>query len=152
MAEERSAGRNRRSRRRYFQPKKDKGATPPGPGEPARPVEQKAPPPKARKARRRARSRQRLQEETRAASLEPDVAYVAPKTVYIYECSIHPELRDAYEFRPEHFSKIGRTLNDYQIDLIKLFPDDAVDADGMPIMVNMLPEPVFNWEDWEEEN
>ena len=151
MGEERSAGRNRRSRRRYFQPKKDKGPGAP-PNEPARPVENKAPAPKARKARRRARSRQRFQEETRAASLEPDVAYVPPKTVFIYECSIHPELRDAYEFRPEHFSKVGRTLDDYQIDLSKLFPENAIDADGMPVMVNMLSKPDFNWDEWEEEN
>ena len=83
--------------------------------------------------------------------MEPDIAYVPPKAVYVYEHSAHPELRDAYEFHPEHFSKVGRTLDDYQIDLSKLFPAGEVNSDGTPVLINMLPAPQFNWEGWEEE-
>jgi hypothetical protein len=63
---------------------------------------------------------------------------------------VHPELRDAYEFRPDHFSKIGRTLGDYEIDLSKLFPGDTA-GDGTPVMNNLLPKPQYDWSGWEEE-
>ena len=102
----------------------------------------------ARKARRRARSRQRY-DDNRAANLEAEVAYVAPQSVYIYEHSVHPELRDSYEFRPDHFSKVGRTLADYQLDLSKLFPGDIAD-DGTPVLTNMLPKPQYDWTGWED--
>jgi hypothetical protein len=101
----------------------------------------------ARKARRRARSRQRY-DDNRAANLEAEVAYVAPQSVYIYEHSVHPELRDSYEFRPDHFSKVGRTLADYQLDLSKLFPGDIAD-DGTPVLTNMLPKPQYDWAEWD---
>lgn len=103
---------------------------------------------KRRDARRRARSRQRY-DDTRAANLEAEVAYTAPQSVYIYEHSAHPELRDSYEFRPDHFSKVGRTLDDYQIDLSKLFPGEIAE-DGTPVFANMLPKPQFDWTGWED--
>ena len=163
MTEERSGGRSRKGRRRYFQPKKE-GKAPGQGGQGAqggqgrqagqphggqRPPDNRAPANKARKARRRARSRQRL-DDNRTVNLEAEVAYVAPQSVYIYEHSVHPELRDAYEFRPEHFSKVGRTLADYQLDLSKLFPGEVA-ADGAPVMNNLLPKPEFDWSGWEEE-
>ncbi len=77
------------------------------------------------------------------------MAYVAPQSVYIYEHSVHPELRDSYEFRPDHFSKVGRTLADYDLDLSKLFPGTIAD-DGTPVLTNMLPKPQFDWSTWEE--
>lgn len=171
MTEERGGGRGRKGKRRYFQPKKENKATGQG-GQPQpgnqggqsqggqpqgnqshggqRPVDNKAPANKARKARRRARSRQRY-DDNRSVNLEAEVAYIAPKSVYVYEHSVHPELRDAYEFRPDHFSKVGRTLADYQIDLSKLFPGELA-GDGTPVMNNMLPAPEFDWSGWEEEN
>jgi len=164
MTEERSGGRGRKGKRRYFQPKKEGKA--PGQsgqggqggqggqaGQPhggQRAPDNRAPANKARKARRRARSRQRF-DDNRAVNLEAEVAYVAPQSVYVYEHSVHPELRDSYEFRPDHFSKVGRTLADYQIDLSKLFPGDVA-ADGTPVMDNMLPKPEFDWSGWEEED
>jgi len=152
MAEEHSSGRGRRGRRRYFQPRKEKNGAPATGVDASRPTEEKAPANKVRKARRRSRSRQRFAEEARSPVVEMDVAYVAPKSVYVYEHSAHPELRDAaYEFRPDHFSKVGHKLDDYQIDLSKLFPAGAVNADGTPVLVNMLPTPQFDWADWEEE-
>lgn len=181
MSEERGGGRGRKGKRRYFQPKKEnkpggQGGQAPTGGQSGqaqggqaqggqaqgghsyggqRPVDNKspankAPANKARKARRRARSRQRV-DDNRSISLEAEVAYVAPKSVYVYEHSVHPELRDAYEFRPDHFSKVGRTLADYQIDLSKLFPGNMA-GDGTPVMNNMLPTPEFDWSGWEEED
>ena len=92
MTEERGGNRNRKGRRRYFQPKKDgkpQGQSgqsgPPGQaGRSQRGQENRPPVAKARKARRRARSRQRY-DENRVADLEAEVAYVAPQAVYIYE-------------------------------------------------------------------
>lgn len=168
MTEERGGGRGRKGKRRYFQPKKENKpgaqggqAQPGGQGGQShagqqhagqRPVDNKSPSNKApaRKARRRARSRQRV-DDNRSISMEAEVAYVAPKSVYVYEHSVHPELRDAYEFRPDHFSKVGRTLADYQIDLSKLFPGDMA-GDGTPVMNNMLSTPEFDWSGWEEED
>lgn len=177
MSEERTSSgsgssdnRGRKGRRRYFQPKKEGKAGQPGPGGPGgnqggqapqgqrgenrggggKGAANQASANKARKARRRARSRQRY-DDNRTVNLEAEVAYVAPQAVYVYEHSAHPELRDAYEFRPDHFSKVGRTLNDYEIDLTKLFPGDMA-ADGTPVMNNMLPTPAFDWSEWEEEN
>jgi hypothetical protein len=154
MTEEKGGNRNRKGRRRYFQPKKD--GKPQGqaggavePGQPTRGQENRPPAAKARKARRRARSRQRY-DDNRTTNLEAEVAYVAPQSVYIYEHSVHPELRDSYEFRPDHFSRVGRTLADYQIDLSKLFPGDIA-TDGTPVLNNLLPTPQFDWSGWEDE-
>jgi hypothetical protein len=167
-------GPGRKGRRRYFQPKKDGRSQPQGGqggsqgtgqqsglsqraqenskrsgegrrGEGKRSDEARS---KRSDARRRARSRQRY-DDNRAANLEAEVAYIAPQSVYIYEHTVHPELRDSYEFRPDHFSKVGRTLADYQIDLSKLFPGDIAD-DGTPVLTNMLPKPEYDWTGWED--
>jgi hypothetical protein len=158
MTEEKGGNRNRKGRRRYFQPKKEgkpQGqpgqSGPPGQQSQSQRIQENRPPvAKARKARRRTRSRQRY-DDNRVTNLEAEVAYVAPQSVYIYEHSVHPELRDSYEFRPDHFSKVGRTMTDYQIDLSKLFPGDIAD-DGTPVLTNMLPMPKFDWSGWEEED
>ncbi len=154
MAEERSGGRGRR--RRYFRPKKQKDAgsnpdvvssklnNPPA-------AETRPGNPRNRKTRRRARSRQRPAEENRAQIVtEIDVAYVPPTAVFVYTHSANPDLRDTYEFRPEHFSSVGRRLEDYQIDISRLFLPDAVAADGTPVLAKLSP-PVYNWTEWEEE-
>ena len=130
MSEERGGGSGRKGKRRYFQSKKEnkpgaqggqsQGGQSQGgqsQGGQSRGGQQhgsqrfgdnkgpanKAPANKARKARRRARSRQRV-DDNRSINLEAEVAYLAPKSVYVYEHSVHPELRDAYECRTEHFS------------------------------------------------
>lgn len=139
----------RRSRRRFFRPKKETPGQAPAP-EPTRPPEPKQTAARQRKARRKVRSRQRLQEDVRTQNSETDVAYVAPRSVFIYTHSAHPEMRDSYEFRPEHFSSVGRRLDDYQIDISALFADDKQGADDLPV-IKSLPKPNFNWTDWEEE-
>lgn len=152
MAEERNSGRSRR--RRYFRPKKQKeGGTPPEtaskPG--AKAEEPRSGSTRSRKAKRRAHSRQRPAEETRTPGVtEADVAYVPPTSVFVYTHSANPDLRDSYEFRPEHFSSVGRRLEDYQIDISKLFQQDAFAADGTPVLAKLTP-PVYNWTEWEEE-
>ena len=154
MAEERSGGRGRR--RRYFRPKKQKDA---GSSPEVASSKPNSPPAadtrsgnqRNRKTRRRARSRQRPAEENRAQTVtEIDVAYVPPTAVFVYTHSANPDLRDTYEFRPEHFSSVGRRLEDYQIDIAKLFVADAIAADGTPVLAKLSP-PVYNWTEWEEE-
>jgi hypothetical protein len=152
MSDEKSnRGGSRRSRRRFFRPKQEN----PGQGQAPASESNRAPEAKQsstrqRKARRKAHSRQRPQEDVRAQAAEADVAYVAPKAVFIYTHSAHPEMRDSYEFRPDHFSSVGRRLDDYHMDISSLFAEDTVGADALPV-VKSLPKPDFNWTDWEEE-
>lgn len=154
MAEERGGGRGRR--RRYFRPKKQKDAGSSLDVASSKPNNPPAADPRSgnqrnRKTRRRARSRQRPAEENRAQIVtEIDVAYVPPTAVFVYTHSANPDLRDTYEFRPEHFSSVGRRLEDYQIDISKLFLQDAVAADGTPVLAKLSP-PAYNWTEWEEE-
>lgn len=151
MSEEKSnRGGSRRSKRRFFRPKNEDTPQAPAAPEANRPTEAKQNANRQRKARRKARSRQRPQDEMRGQSAEADVAYIAPKSVFIYTHSAHPEMRDSYEFRPDHFSSVGRRLDDYQIDISSLFAADASGADELPLM-RSLPKPDFNWTDWEEE-
>lgn len=144
MSEETSGRRDRRGRRRYFRPKK---------GEPApqsKPAESRPEAGKMRRARRRARSRQRMGEEAKVVSAEREEPYIAPAAVFIYTHTSDPEMREAYEFRPEHFSSVGRRLEDYQIDLATLLPDDKRGPDGLPLLATAMPKPDYNWDDWEE--
>lgn len=155
MGEERSSGKSKgKGRRRYFQPNRNKAASSPQPAtsranEPAKAGKDTGQN-RTRRSRRRARSRQRPAEDARTLVTEMDVDYVPPETVYVYTYSSNPELRDAYEFRPEHFSNVGRRLDDYDIDLSKLFQPGAVAPDGAPVLVETVAKPTYNWEDWEE--
>ncbi|MBE2237454.1 MAG: hypothetical protein IAE81_06690 [Caldilineaceae bacterium] len=150
MSDEKSERGSRRSRRRFFRPKKESSAQAPAP-EPNRPAEAKQGATRQRKARRKARSRQRPAEDPKSqAAAEAEVAYVAPQAVFIYTHSAHPEMRDSYEFRPDHFSTVGRRLDDYQIDISSLFSAEDTGPDELPVMKS-LSKPDFNWSDWEEE-
>lgn len=150
MSEEKSNRGSRRGKRRFFRPKKENAAPQTAP-EQNRPAEAKQSSTRQRKARRKARSRQRASEEMKAqVSAEADVEYVPPKAVFIFTHRAHPELRDSYEFRPDHFSKVGRRLDDYHIDLSVLFAEDKLGADNLPV-IKGLPKPDFDWSDWEEE-
>ncbi len=62
--------------------------------------------------------------DTVAPSSERETEYQPPTSVFIYTHIVRPS-SGAYEFRSEHFSKVGRTLDDYQIDIDPLFvPQD----------------------------
>lgn len=142
---------SRRSRRRFFRPQKDGTSQPSDLSAQQQAAGAKPPPQRQRKARRKARSRQRASEEARTQlAAEVDVEYVPPKSIFIYTHSAHPEMRDSYEFRPEHFSKVGRRIEDFQIDISSLFVTDVTDADSLPV-IKGLSKPNFNWTEWEEE-
>ncbi|MCS6827755.1 MAG: hypothetical protein NZ553_14165 [Caldilinea sp.] len=143
----------RRGRRRFFRPVKENATK--STTIPQSPIAQPSPgleaPARRRKARRKARSRQRITEEVRAPSgTETEIDYVPPLSVFIYTHTSHPEMRDSYEFRPEHFSKGGRRIEDFQIDISLLFVEGGEGADDAPLLKG-LPKPEFNWTDWEEE-
>lgn len=130
MAEDSSRGRNRR---RYFRRKggeKGQGASP------QQEIERATVPPvsvpdegpamerRARVSRRKRRGRNRksgdVRLETATVSSERDVEYRPPDSVLIYTHVVRPS-SGVYEFRGEHFSSVGRTLDDYQIDIDSLF-------------------------------
>jgi len=152
MSNDKSNRSSRRGRRRFFRPQKDGAPQQPAEAPASQPAANKQAPQRQRKAQRKARSRQRTADESRTQlTVEADVEYVSPKSVFIYTHSAHPEMRDSYEFRPEHFSKVGRRIEDFQIDISSLFVADATDADNLPVAKG-LPKPNFNWVDWEEES
>lgn len=129
----------RKGRRRYFRRKGDdaqaaepeREAAPPAriSGQPAR-GERNAPADKrARNNRRRRRNKgKRLGGETRplpAGDVVADVSYDPPESVYIYTHVVRPDARESYEFRSEHFSSVGRKLEEYDIDLSSLFDEEG---------------------------
>ncbi len=78
------------------------------------------------KRRRRPRSRQGGLPDPKVIAPPPvmEDSYVPPASVFIYTHVVRPEQRDSYEFRSEHFSKVSRQLEDFDIDLSILFPDE----------------------------
>ncbi len=138
-----AGGNDKGGRRRYFWRKK-RGQKPVG-NEPA-PKEQPAPAKqraalkannqekeKAERDQRTRRRRRRPRSRQNGAALEPKVIapptlieddYVPPKSIFIYTHVVRPDQRDSYEFRAEHFGKSGRRLEDFDIDLSILFPED----------------------------
>ena len=82
--------------------------------------------PRNKRRRRRPRSRQDILPEPKViAPVNPiEDNYVAPKSVFIYTHVVRPDQRDSYEFRADHFAKGGRRLEDFDIDLSIIFPED----------------------------
>lgn len=84
----------------------------------------------SRMTRRRKRARRRAAEAVTqptpptAESITNLSDYRPPEDVFIYTHITRPGSRDSYEFRAEHFSKVGRRLEDYAIDLSSLYPDE----------------------------
>lgn len=83
---------------------------------------------KAQRERRERRRRRKLQAKQQGAP-EPYVNLLAqdeelnrpsPRVV-VYTHVIRPDVRDSYEFRSEHFSKVTRRLEDFKIDLSPFF-------------------------------
>lgn len=84
--------------------------------------------PRLGRRRRRTRTRNNSPLTTRPEAPSQEVAdltdYRPPTSVFIYTHVSRPGSGwDTYEFRAEHFSKGGRALEDFEIDLSKLFPD-----------------------------
>jgi hypothetical protein len=78
-----------------------------------------------RRRRKRGGGRTEFDEDVVAVEPMPDLE-IEPKRVFVYTHVLRPALRDAYEYRSEHFSHTGRTLEDFHIDLsaILIYPDD----------------------------
>ncbi len=91
-------------------------------------------------ARRRRKSKGRRNGE---AGRDPvvvqaqEIDYVPPTSVYIYTHIVRPVTGAAYEFRSEHFSKVGRSLEDYGVDVSPLF-DEAARAAARPNMAEVF--------------
>jgi hypothetical protein len=136
MSNGKSSRNSRRGRRRFFRPAKEKVTQPPTLPQLASHQEAS---PRRRKARRA------------SAGTEAEVEYIPPLSVFIYTHTTHPEMRDSYEFRPEHFSRGGRRIEDFHIDISSLFVEDSGNAEDSTPLLKGLPKPKFNWADWEEE-
>lgn len=91
-----------------------------------------------RAGRRRRRTRSRAAgatpkvEQVTAESIVNLADYQPPTDVFIYTHITRPGSRDSYEFRAEHFSKVGRRLEDYNIDLSVLFAGRDPGEGGEP--------------------
>ncbi|MBX3012598.1 MAG: hypothetical protein KF832_13870 [Caldilineaceae bacterium] len=79
--------------------------------------------------RRRRRTRSERGDEmvvTQESALAPlEEAYIPPKSVFVYTYVLRPGVSSSHEFRPEHFSRVGRRLEDFEIDLSPLFPAEG---------------------------
>jgi hypothetical protein len=149
MAEAKSNNEQRGSgRRRYFR-RSSEGRSGNGntsstkPAPPAKKEKSPERPTSGRLGRRRRRTRSRNtttvtpQEVTTRESIVNLEDYKPPQGLFVYTHIARPGNRDSYEFRAEHFSKIGRRLEDYEIDLSKLFaeggllasPDDPAETE-----------------------
>jgi hypothetical protein len=53
---------------------------------------------------------------------------------FVYTHVIRPTVRDSFEFRSEHFSKVTRKLEDFHIDLSPLYPDGGDEIKGVAYM------------------
>jgi hypothetical protein len=91
-----------------------------------------------RRRRRRMRAKQRGQSETTTTS-EPaventlkDLPPLVPAFVYTHV--LRPSVRDTFEFRTEHFSKVTRKMEDFHIDLSPLYPDGGDEIKGVGYM------------------
>lgn len=135
------------NRRRYF--RRRKAAAPKAQEPAAKPAPRKATePPKGRMRtnaknesagknerdrrggrRRRRRSRSDRPEETlsvrESALTAIDQDYKPPKEVFVYTYVLRPGAPAGHEFRAEHFSRVGRRLEDFEIDLSPLFPAEG---------------------------
>jgi hypothetical protein len=88
-----------------------------------------------RRRRRRMRAKQRGQNETPAPVVE-DILKDLPPLVpaFVYTHVLRPSMRDSFEFRTEHFSKVTRKLEDFHIDLSPLYPDGGDEIKGVAYM------------------
>ncbi len=99
-----------------------------------------------KRRRRRPRSRQGVGPEPKVVVPVTPLAddYKAPASIFIYTHVVRPDQRDNYEFRADHFSKVSRRLEDFDLDLSKLFPEDR--ANLSPEAAAALMPPEVSWE------
>ncbi len=97
-----------------------------------------------RRRRRRMRAKQRGPAETQSPVVE-DVLKDLPPLVpaFVYTHVVRPAMRDSFEFRTEHFSKVTRKLEDFHIDLSPLSPDGGDEIKGVAYMPPNTDRTVF---------
>jgi hypothetical protein len=88
-----------------------------------------------RRRRRRMRAKQRGQGESTAPIVEDTLKDLPPLVpAFVYTHVLRPSMRDSFEFRTEHFSKVTRKLEDFHIDLSPLYPDGGDEIKGVAYM------------------
>lgn len=121
--------------------------------QPAAPAKAEAPK-EPRERRRRRRNKSRSQTDSRPTPIyEDNVSDLPPlRPAFVYTHVIRPDARDSYEFRSDHFSKVTRRLEDFNIDLTPLWR--AQEEAAKPFKFVMSPDLAAEWDDeeaWEEE-
>lgn len=129
----------KRGRRHYFRLKKREGRGQEEPVEQQRPakggakespVEESVRSARAKRRRRRSQARQSPADNRPSILQEIEADYSPPSSVFIYTYVSRPDQRDSYEFRPEHFSKGTRRLEDFHINLSSLFEESDTEEPG----------------------
>ena len=97
------------------------------------------------KSQRNRRRRRRSKSQSPAPSgpsivQEIDSGYTPPESVFVYTHILRPDQRDNYTFRSEIAHGTGRTLDDFQIDLSLLFPEDAEAVIDGPVIEEVMDE------------
>ncbi len=82
---------------------------------------------RARRRRRRSGGRAPERETPRTENITSasDLGYKPPSSVFIYTHVSHSEAIERYDSRVEHFSSVGRKLEDYEIDLAKITDENG---------------------------
>ena len=102
------------------------------------------------------RAKQRGPTETTPQVVE-DVLKDLPPLVpaFVYTHVIRPMMRDSFEFRTEHFSKVTRKLEDFHIDLSPLYPEGGDEIKSATYVPPMPPvadgDEETSWQDDVEE-
>jgi hypothetical protein len=97
------------------------------------------------------RAKQRGATES-APSPAEDILKDLPPLVpaFVYTHVLRPMVRDSFEFRTEHFSKVTRRLEDFHIDLTPLYPeggDEIKSATYVPPIPPSGDEEETSWHD-----
>lgn len=138
-------------RRRYFRRRKrksDEPAAAPAKERPAASTSTRRSSPKSNrptrddKAKSNSSGNRPRRRRRRARSEQPEIApvvtestldaiahdYVPPQSVFIYTHVSRPTNQGMSEYRADHFTKVGRRLEDFDIDLSSLFGDKRPNA------------------------
>lgn len=85
-----------------------------------------------RRRRRRMRAKQRGPNDATPPVRENVLKDLPPLVpAFVYTHVLRPAMRDAFEFRTEHFSQVTRQLEDFHIDLSPLYPEGGDEIKGV---------------------
>lgn len=133
------SGNRRRGRRRYFKRKKsDSGESQKSENNNTQKA-QNGSQQRRSKAQKNRRRRRRSRSGNRSGSspvTKMEINYTPPESVFIYTHVLRPDQRDSYSFRSEISAGTGRTLDDFNIDLTLLFPDESEQLDAVDTIVS----------------